>query len=61
MEVLKMSKSVDRAVVAKEGELTLVTNSDENTLNHFTSLSTVSFVFSFSSLRNSFCQKITTK
>lgn len=61
MEVLKISKSVDRAVVAKKGELTLVTNSNENTLKHFTSLSTVSFVFSFPSLRNSFYQKITTR
>lgn len=47
MEVLKISKTIDRAVVAKKGEFILVMNSNKNTLKHFMSLSTVSFVFFF--------------
>lgn len=31
MEVLKISKGIDRAMLAKMGEFTLVTNSNENT------------------------------
>lgn len=34
-------------MVAKKGELTLIMNSNENTLKHFTFLSTVSSVFFF--------------